>query len=180
MCEEHSVIAVLRREEFPKYLNRKKEKEQFVFPPNYCLDQLNSAWLFTEIWAAQVRGTSDTNPLARQLRPPRTKLLVSVDPTKPTCLHCKSGPVSVLCFLTSNPELALASISQSEGHHFKQSQETRIALHTGKQHLIRNVAACRENLGENCQWKGKKKFVKTLEKVWLLLKLGVALHWELF
>lgn len=67
MCEEHSVTAVLRREEFPKYLNRKKEKGQFVFLPNYCLDQLNCAWLFTEIWVAEVGGTSDTNLLAHQL-----------------------------------------------------------------------------------------------------------------
>lgn len=70
MCEEHSVIAVLRREQFPKHLNRKKEKGQFVILLNYCLDQLNCAWLFTETWAAQVRNTSDTNPLAHQLRPP--------------------------------------------------------------------------------------------------------------
>lgn len=31
MCEEHLVIAILRREKFPKYLNRKKEKGKFVY-----------------------------------------------------------------------------------------------------------------------------------------------------
>lgn len=30
MCEEHSVIAILRREKFPKYLNRKKEEGQYM------------------------------------------------------------------------------------------------------------------------------------------------------
>lgn len=51
---EHSVIAVLRREEFPKYLNRKKDKGQFVFLSSHCLDQLNSGYL--QIFGRQVRG----------------------------------------------------------------------------------------------------------------------------
>lgn len=42
MCEEHSIIAILRREKVPKYLNRKKEKGQYV-----C-DSMWSVTLHTE------------------------------------------------------------------------------------------------------------------------------------
>lgn len=82
MCEEHSVIVILRREEFPKYLNREKENWQFVFLPSSYLDQLSCVFLPTEIWAAWGRAY-DIQAFGLAVKNPyQAKLSVGVDPRK--------------------------------------------------------------------------------------------------
>lgn len=121
MCEEHSVIAILRREEFPKFLNREKENWQFVFLPSFYLDQLSCALLLTEIWAAQARAHQiQAFGLAVKNTTRPSSQLVWIQES------CECGPISVLWLLILFLELALASIGQSKGHHLKQGA----VLHT--------------------------------------------------
>lgn len=82
MHEEHSVIAMLRREEFPKFLNREKENWQFVFLPSSYLDQLSCALLLTEIWAAQPRAHQIQAFGLAVKNHHQAKISVGVDPRK--------------------------------------------------------------------------------------------------